>query len=76
MFHTRLVLVMNRGFFAHTLTDTWITARFLRVRWWPRPVSFGRDIEIVAAYETLSETYWSAPNVEPNFTSNWVEAGP
>ena len=37
-----------------------------------RPVSFGADIEIVAAYETLSETHWNAPHIEPNFTPNWV----
>ena len=37
-----------------------------------RPVGIGRDIEIVATYETLSETHWNAPNIEPNFTPNWV----
>ena len=37
-----------------------------------RPVGEGRDIEIVAAYETLSETHWNAPHIEPNFTPNWV----
>jgi len=37
-----------------------------------RPVSIGAEIEIVAAYETLSETHWNAPHVEPNFTPNWV----
>ena len=37
-----------------------------------RPVNIGRDIEIVAAYETLSETHWNAPHIEPNFTPNWV----
>ncbi len=37
-----------------------------------RPVGMGRDIEIVAAYETLSETHWNAPHIEPNFTPNWV----
>jgi len=37
-----------------------------------RPVGVGKDIEIVAAYETLSETHWNAPNIEPNFTPNWV----
>jgi hypothetical protein len=26
----------------------------------------------VAAYETLSETHWNAPHIEPNFTPNWV----
>ena len=37
-----------------------------------RPIGVGRDIEIVAAYETLSETHWNAPHIEPNFTPNWV----
>ena len=37
-----------------------------------RPVGVGRGIEIVAAYETLSETHWNAPHIEPNFTPNWV----
>jgi LmbE family N-acetylglucosaminyl deacetylase len=37
-----------------------------------RPVGIGKDIEIVAAYETLSETHWNAPHIEPNFTPNWV----
>jgi LmbE family N-acetylglucosaminyl deacetylase len=37
-----------------------------------RPVGSGKDIEIVAAYETLSETHWNAPHIEPNFTPNWV----
>lgn len=37
-----------------------------------RPVEKGRDIEIVATYETLSETHWNAPHIEPNFTPNWV----
>ena len=37
-----------------------------------RPVGVGRDIEMVAAYETLSETHWNAPHIEPNFTPNWV----
>jgi N-acetylglucosamine malate deacetylase 1 len=37
-----------------------------------RPVGVGKDIEIVATYETLSETHWNAPNIEPNFTPNWV----
>jgi len=37
-----------------------------------RPVGVGRDIEILAAYETLSETHWNAPHIEPNFTPNWV----
>ena len=37
-----------------------------------RPVGVGLDIEIVATYETLSETHWNAPHIEPNFTPNWV----
>ncbi len=37
-----------------------------------RPVGIGKDIKIVAAYETLSETHWNAPHIEPNFTPNWV----
>ena len=37
-----------------------------------RPIGVGRDIEIVATYETLSETHWNAPYIEPNFTPNWV----
>ena len=37
-----------------------------------RPVGIGKKIEIVAAYETLSETHWNAPHIEPNFTPNWV----
>ena len=37
-----------------------------------RPVGVRRSIEILAAYETLSETHWNAPHIEPNFTPNWV----
>ncbi len=37
-----------------------------------RPVDTGSTIEIVAAYETLSETHWNAPHIEPNFVPNWV----
>ena len=37
-----------------------------------RPFGIGKDIEILAAYETLSETHWNAPHIEPNFTPNWV----
>jgi LmbE family N-acetylglucosaminyl deacetylase len=37
-----------------------------------RPVGAGRGIEIVAAYETLSETHWNAPHIEANFVPNWV----
>ena len=37
-----------------------------------RPVKVGADIELVAAYETLSETHWNAPYIEPNFIPNLV----
>ena len=37
-----------------------------------RPVGVAKKIEIVATYETLSETHWNAPHIEPNFTPNWV----
>jgi LmbE family N-acetylglucosaminyl deacetylase len=37
-----------------------------------RPVEAGAGIELLAAYETLSETHWNAPHVEPNFTPTWV----
>jgi LmbE family N-acetylglucosaminyl deacetylase len=37
-----------------------------------RPVGVGRDIEILAAYETLSETHWNAAHIEPNFVPNWT----
>jgi len=37
-----------------------------------RPVGVGRNIEIVAAYEVLSETHWNAAHIEPNFTPNWL----
>ena len=37
-----------------------------------RPIGIGKKIEILATYETLSETHWNAPHIEPNFTPNWV----
>jgi len=38
-----------------------------------RPVGpAGTGIKMVAAYETLSETHWNAPHIEPNFTPTWV----
>lgn len=37
-----------------------------------RPVGAGSEIEMLAAYETLSETHWNAPHIEPNFVPNWV----
>lgn len=37
-----------------------------------RPFGAGKGIEILAAYEALSETHWNAPSIEPNFVPNWV----
>jgi LmbE family N-acetylglucosaminyl deacetylase len=37
-----------------------------------RPVKVGKTIELVAAYEALSETHWNAAHIEPNFTPNWT----
>ena len=37
-----------------------------------RPVGNSRSIRLVACYETLSETHWNAPHLEPNFTPNWT----
>lgn len=36
-----------------------------------RPVGAGRKVKVLAAYETLSETHWNAPYVEPAFIPNW-----
>lgn len=36
-----------------------------------RPVGAGKNIKLVAAYETISETHWNAPHIEPNFTPNF-----
>ena len=35
-----------------------------------RPIGPGKRIRLVAAYETLSETHWNAPYLEPNFVPN------
>ena len=37
-----------------------------------RPVGVGAAIELIAAYETLSETHWNAPHIEPNFVPNLI----
>jgi LmbE family N-acetylglucosaminyl deacetylase len=37
-----------------------------------RPIGSACSIEIVAAYETPSETHWNAPHIEANFVPNWV----
>lgn len=36
-----------------------------------RPLGAGRDIAMVAMYETVSETFWNAPGAEPIFTPSW-----
>jgi LmbE family N-acetylglucosaminyl deacetylase len=36
-----------------------------------RPVNRGRNIKLVAAYETISETHWNAPHIEPGFVPNF-----
>ena len=38
-----------------------------------RPFGAGAGIASVASYETVSETHWNAPGIEPGFTPNWVE---
>jgi N-acetylglucosamine malate deacetylase 1 len=37
-----------------------------------RPVRAGTGIEVVAMYETLSETHWNVPGAEPQFAPNWT----
>jgi LmbE family N-acetylglucosaminyl deacetylase len=37
-----------------------------------RPIRSGREITMVALYETLSETFWNAPGAEPTFAPNWT----
>jgi LmbE family N-acetylglucosaminyl deacetylase len=37
-----------------------------------RPIRGGRDIRLLAAYETISETHWNAPHMEANFVPNLV----
>ena len=32
-----------------------------------RPVGVGKHLKLVAAYETISETHWTAPGIEPQF---------
>lgn len=36
-----------------------------------RPVGQGKNIKLVAAFETISETHWNAPHIEPNFVPNF-----
>lgn len=36
-----------------------------------RPVGPGRQIGVLAAYETISSTHWSAPGIEPSFAPNF-----
>lgn len=37
-----------------------------------RPIRAGRELAMVALYETLSETFWNAPGAEPTFAPNWT----
>jgi LmbE family N-acetylglucosaminyl deacetylase len=37
-----------------------------------RPRGAGSAIGLLAAYETLSETHWNAPQIEPNFVPNLI----
>lgn len=37
-----------------------------------RPVRSGLGIQLVAAYETLSETHWNAAGAEPQFAAQWT----
>lgn len=37
-----------------------------------RPVGAARSIQVVAAYEVPSETFYNAPHIEPSFTPNWL----
>ncbi|WGW12792.1 PIG-L deacetylase family protein [Saxibacter everestensis] len=37
-----------------------------------RPVRAGKNIALVALYETISETFWNAPGAEPNFVPSWT----
>ncbi len=37
-----------------------------------RPIGLGKEIEMLAAYETLSETHWNALHIEANFMPTWV----
>lgn len=36
-----------------------------------RPVGAGKDLRMVAMYETVSETFWNAPGAEPAFAPSW-----
>ncbi len=37
-----------------------------------RPIGSERSIQLLAAYEVLSETHWNAPHLEPTFAPNWT----
>jgi N-acetylglucosamine malate deacetylase 1 len=37
-----------------------------------RPIGKARSIRLLACYETLSETHWNAPHLEPAFVPNWT----
>ena len=37
-----------------------------------RPLGIAKKIKLIAVYETLSETHWNAPYIEPNFVPNFT----
>lgn len=37
-----------------------------------RPLGAAKDLELVALYETISETFWNIAGVEPSFSPNWT----
>jgi N-acetylglucosamine malate deacetylase 1 len=37
-----------------------------------RPYRNGTQVEMVAMYETISETFWNAPGAEPTFAPQWT----
>ena len=37
-----------------------------------RPIKDAKCVKLLAAYETLSETHWNAPHIEPNFIPNMI----
>lgn len=36
-----------------------------------RPIQPDSNLELIACYETISETFWNAPGIEPVFNPNW-----
>ncbi|WP_114993554.1 PIG-L deacetylase family protein [Synechococcus sp. UW179A] len=36
-----------------------------------RPIRPNANLQLLACYETISESFWNAPGIEPQFTPNW-----